>query len=96
LAHVVTQLPKPSLEYKEFRIQGSKATLIEAVNKTRPGITIEYVDSLPEEVSYLEFYQVAANSGIASTGWDVKANKEILEGAGRDNKLWEGHVWKTL
>jgi hypothetical protein len=92
----LTQLPKSSLEYKEFRIQGARANLVEAVSKKHPGVKIEYLDSFPEEISYLDYYQTAANTGIVSTGWDVRANKDVLEDAGRDNKLWEGHVWETL
>jgi hypothetical protein len=96
VAHVLTHLPKAELENRIFRIEGSKATIVEAVRTRHPDKEIEYVDSFPESIAYLDFFQGTVRKGQAGSGWDPVTGKELPEGSWKDNGVWTGHVWKTL
>lgn len=92
----MTQLPKAELENRIFRIEGSKATLLEAISTRHPEKPIEFVDSFPESIAYLDYFQGRLKNGQASSAWDPVTGKELPEGTWKDNGIWAGHVWKTL
>ena len=48
-----------------------------------------------EEAEFKTLLQIEADDGRASTGWDRLTATERGD-AGAANKLWEGHVWKTV
>ncbi|KAJ7593629.1 hypothetical protein C8J56DRAFT_853325 [Mycena floridula] len=97
VAHVLTTLPAKDLEFKEFRLQGQRASFVEISSLLNKEIA--RVDELPEggeDNKYKVMLLEELETGFGSTGWDASIKGEGAEGAGSANKLWPGHEWITL
>ncbi|KAJ6583976.1 hypothetical protein DFH09DRAFT_1245746 [Mycena vulgaris] len=85
VAHVLTT----------FRLQGDRSTLSDLAALF--GTEVEFVKQIPGKMSEVwTRMQMAAECGVASTGWDMLHWVEGDEYAGCTNNLWEGHEWKTI
>lgn len=91
---MLTTLPSSKLEWKIFRLEGDRATFRELADIY--GTTVAYVDEVPGEGKPFTRLHALADSGRASTGWDVAAQREGKEAAGSSNSLWAGHHWKSI
>ncbi|KAJ7586738.1 hypothetical protein C8J56DRAFT_1085336 [Mycena floridula] len=95
VAHVLTTLPAKDIEFKEFRIQGQRASLVEIAGLLDKEIA--RVDELPGEHVQIKIMLLDEfEKGIGSTGWDSSTQREGYKLAGSANKLWPGHEWVTL
>lgn len=99
LVHLLTTSPASALEFTSHRLQGSRITFKEAAAKFK--LPVESVDIVPVQGSSLGMnfqtqLQMLIDSGRGSTGWSYTKNEDDLDLATSGNKLWEGHVWKTV
>ncbi|KAJ7439240.1 hypothetical protein FB451DRAFT_1059819 [Mycena latifolia] len=94
-AHVLMFLPPEELFNRTFRLQGDRSTISDLA--VLFGTEVEYVKEVPGRMSELwTKMQMAAECGVASTGWDVLQWAEGEEYAGCTNNLWVGHQWTTI
>ncbi|KAF9065347.1 hypothetical protein BDP27DRAFT_1298196 [Rhodocollybia butyracea] len=103
VAHVFTNYPltSPKLFNNSLRIEGQSVTLTEIAEIY--GKRITYVPEggkIParsaEEAYVKTVLQTAAEDGQLSNGWDRKSWTYSPGLAANANKLWPGHVWRTL
>ncbi|KAJ7593610.1 hypothetical protein C8J56DRAFT_924644 [Mycena floridula] len=95
VAHVLTTLPAKDIKFKEFRIQGQRASLVEIAGLLDKEIA--RVDELSGEHVQLKIMLLDEfEKGFGSTGWDPSTQREDYKLAGSANKLWPGHEWVTL
>ncbi|KAJ7701421.1 hypothetical protein B0H17DRAFT_924432 [Mycena rosella] len=95
VAHVLAFLPPDELFDKTFRLQGDRSTLsdLALIFETE----VAYVKEIPGQMSEVwTRMQMAAECGVASTGWDMLQWAEGDDYAGCTNHLWEGHQWQTI
>nr|GAT55866.1 predicted protein [Mycena chlorophos] len=95
VAHVLTTLPPSELHNKTFRLQGDRSTLSDLAILF--DTELNFVKMVPGPMGEVwTRMQLAAESGMASTGWDLGKCDEGKDCAGCTNKLWPGHEWKTI
>ncbi|KAJ7593609.1 hypothetical protein C8J56DRAFT_1120325 [Mycena floridula] len=95
VAHVLATLPAKDIEFKEFRIQGQRASLVEIAGLLDKEIAC--VNELPGEHVQIKIMLLDEfEKGFGSTGWYPSIQREDYELAGSANKLWPGHKWVTL
>ncbi|KIM90753.1 hypothetical protein PILCRDRAFT_1015 [Piloderma croceum F 1598] len=58
-------------------------------------VEVVHVDEFPHD-EFRTFLHDIHDKGMASTGYDFAAGKELSEGAGSSNKLWAGHRWEGI
>lgn len=96
-AHVLTTLPSSRLANSIFRIQGDRLTLNEAALRLanhNPELKVVHVEDVGD--AFKNSLQTFVESGWADTRYDPVTKKNIEGLDGKDNELWEGHVWKTF
>ncbi|KAJ7069420.1 hypothetical protein C8F01DRAFT_1112556 [Mycena amicta] len=95
VAHVLTTLPAEKLFNQTFRLQGDRSTLSDL--SILFGTELNFVKKVPGLMGDVwTKLQMAAECGMASTGWDLGRCGEGKEFAGCTNGLWEGHEWITI
>jgi hypothetical protein len=95
VAHVLTSLHRDELANRTFRLQGDRLTLAELGHLFK--VELNYVEVVPGQMGELwTRMQAAAESGVASTGWDALQCREGDDPAGSTNYLWEGHQWRKV
>ncbi|KII86374.1 hypothetical protein PLICRDRAFT_43961 [Plicaturopsis crispa FD-325 SS-3] len=99
VAHTLTHLPPPRLANATFRIEGERATLLEAAALFRGTYPVAHVTSLPSNIHVHEEITELLKlmeAGMASSAWVASLGREGDERGDSANGLWEGHVWKDL
>ncbi|KAE9383185.1 NAD(P)-binding protein [Gymnopus androsaceus JB14] len=103
VAHVLTSLPSeesPHLQNKSLRMEGERVTIRDLARIfNQPLVVIPEGNEIPAktggEAKTKTLLQNEIAAGRISTGWD-RLTKTDRGNAGEANKLWEGHVWKTV
>ncbi|KAE9404789.1 NAD(P)-binding protein [Gymnopus androsaceus JB14] len=102
VAHVLTSLPSdsPHLQNKSLRMEGERVTIRDLARiYNQPLVLIPEGNEVPAktagEAGFKTLIQIEVDGGRASTGWDWLTETDRGD-AGTANKLWEGHVWKTV
>lgn len=90
-AYVLTTFPPSQLANSVFRLEGEKASIIELAARFKAGIV--RVPEIPGEPSKTFLFKLS-DKGMCSTGHNFVTGED--EGAGSSNKLWPGHIWKTI
>ncbi|KAF7985741.1 hypothetical protein HWV62_2356 [Athelia sp. TMB] len=92
LSHILTHLPTPELEDKEFRIEGEQGCLLDVARIYGPKYPVEHVQEYPEGLvgkslgDYLQWLIEAGYGSVVPEGADASLS----------NHLWKGHVWKSI
>ncbi|KAJ7503225.1 hypothetical protein B0H11DRAFT_1853397 [Mycena galericulata] len=97
VGYILTSLPPSELNDHIFRLEGDRASLQDLA--MRFNTTAEHVARIEgEEGEAKTAVSIILSSGAGSTGWDaiIEADRSGDEGAGSGNKVWPGHVWRSI